>query len=73
MPDTGKMITFEPTYHMGWGEAWNIVKFRMDDESVPIARKVCAIEAVARMETLNSITKDELVRCLRWLFDHYEF
>lgn len=28
---------------------------------------------VAHMETHNSITKDELVEALRWLFDHYDF
>jgi hypothetical protein len=67
------MIEFTPAWCMNPGEAWQIVKARMDDESVPIGRKVQAIEMVARFETLNSITKDELQRALRWLFDHYEF
>lgn len=73
MSDEKKRIEFTPAYYMGWGEGWEIVKFRLDDESVPIPRKVQAIEIVARMETLNSITKDELQKALRWLFDHYDF
>lgn len=35
--------------------------------------KVLAIENVAHMETHNCITKDDFVRALRWLFEHYEF
>ena len=68
-----KLIEFRPSYHMTFGEAWEIVKQRLDDESVSIPRKVQAIEIVAQMETLNSITKDELQNSLRWLFEHYEF
>lgn len=68
-----KLIEFHPSYHMTFGEAWEIVKIKLDDESVSIQKKVQAIEIVARMETLNSITKDELQKSLRWLFDHYEF
>lgn len=73
MADEKRRIEFIPDYYMGWGEAWEIVKLRLDDESVSIPRKVQAIEIVARMETLNSITKDELQKALRWLFDHYDF
>ena len=68
-----KLIEFRPSYHMAFGEAWEIVKLRLDDESVSIPQKVQAIEIVARMETLNSITKDELQKSLQWLFDHYDF
>ena len=32
-----------------------------------------AIEQVAEMETHNSVTKEELVSALRWLFRHYDF
>lgn len=31
-----------------------------------------AIEAVAGMETINGITKDELQHALKWLYDHFE-
>ena len=62
-----------PTYNISLGEAVAIVKYKLDDESIALPSKVLAIERVAEMETHNSITKDELVRALRWLFEHYEF
>lgn len=67
-----KPIMF-PTYNITLGEAWEIVKHRLDDNTIAIPSKVLAIEKIARMETHNSITKDDLVHALRWLFDHYEF
>lgn len=67
-----KPIQF-PTYNMSMGEAWEIVKLRLDDDTIAIQSKVLAIEKISRMATLNSITKDELQKALRWLFDHYEF
>ena len=68
----GKPIQF-PTYNVNLGDAWLIVKEHLDDESIAIPSKVIAIEKIARMETHNSIKKDDLIHCLRWLFDHYEF
>ena len=62
-----------PTYNVALGQAVSIVKGLMDNPDIAIQSKVIAIEKVARMETHNSITKDDLVRALRWLFDHYEF
>ena len=67
-----KPIQF-PTYNVNFGDAWLIVKEHLDDESIAIPSKVIAIEKIARMETHNSIKKDDLIHCLRWLFDHYEF
>ena len=67
-----KCIRF-PTYNINMGDAWLIVKERLDDETIALPSKVLAIEKIARMETLNSITKDELQKALRWLFDHYDF
>ena len=61
------------TNNITLGKAWEIVKYRLDDDSIAIQSKVIAIEKIARMETLNSITKDELQNALRWLFDHYDF
>ena len=66
-------ITEFPTYNVSLGRAIEIVKFKLDEEFLAIQTKVLAIEKVASMETHNSITKDELVRALRWLFEHYEF
>ena len=67
-----KLIQF-PTYNVNLGDAWVIVKEHLDDESIAIPSKVIAIEKIARMETHNSIKKDDLIHCLRWMFDHYEF
>lgn len=54
-------------------EACIAVKTCLDDPVVTNQSKVIAIEKVARMGTHNSITKDDLIHCLRWLFDHYNF
>jgi len=67
-----KQIQF-PTYNINMGDAWLIVKERLDDETIALPSKVIAIEKIARMETHNSITKDDLIHALRWLFDHYDF
>lgn len=67
-----KVVEF-PTYNVSLGQAWAIVKNGLDDESISIQTKVLAIGKVAEMETHNSITKDDLIRALRWLFEHYEF
>lgn len=68
----GKVKLF-PTYNISLGEACAIVKYQLDDDSIAIPSKVLAIAKVAEMETHNSITKEELVGALRWLFRHYEF
>ena len=62
-----------PTYNVSLGQAIEIVKYKLDDETIALQSKVLAIDKVAEMETHNSITKDELVRALRWLFEHYDF
>lgn len=67
-----KLVSF-PTYNVSLGEAVGIVKGRLDDYTIANETKVLAIEQVANMETHNSITKDELVRALRWMFETYEF
>lgn len=67
-----KLIRF-PTYSVSLTEAIEIVKHRLYDETVPLQTIVCAIERVAEMETHNSISKNDLVNALRWLYEHYEF
>ena len=62
-----------PTFNVSLGQAVEIVKYKLDDETIALQSKVLAIDKVAEMETHNSITKDELVRALRWLFEHYDF
>lgn len=67
-----KLIRF-PTYNISLTEAIEFVKHRLYDETVPLQTIVCAIERVAEMETHNSISKNDLVNALRWLYEHYEF
>lgn len=67
-----KVIRF-PTYNITLGDAIMIVKFHLDDDAISIPSKVLAIEQVADMETHNSISKDNLIHALRWLFEHYDF
>lgn len=68
-----KKVVELPTYNVSLGQAISIVKFNLDDDSIAIQTKVLAIEKVAGMETHNSITKDDLVNALRWLYEHYDF
>ncbi len=67
-----KVVPF-PIPGVSFSEAWVIVKQSLEDDSVPIQKKVLAIKRISEMETLNSITKDDLVKALRWLFEHYDF
>ena len=62
-----------PTSHVTLPDAIEIVKQRLSDETLSPQTVVCAIEQVAEMETHNSVSKDDLVNALRWLFEHYEF
>lgn len=68
-----KKVVRIPSYNVSLGDAILIIKFHLDDETIAIPTKVLAIEKVADMETHNSITKADLIRALRWIFDHYEF
>lgn len=72
MMQNKKPILF-PTYNVSLGQAVGIVKYRLADPNIAIQSKVLSIAKVAEMETHNSITKDELVNALRWLFEHYDF
>lgn len=62
-----------PSYNVNLGEAFMIVRERLDDETIALQTKVIAISKVAQMETHNSIRKDDLVHALRWMFAHYDF
>ncbi len=67
-----KLVQF-PTHEVSFYEAWHIVKYSLNDDSVAHKSKVLAIEKVSEMETHNSITKADLVNALRWIFAHYDF
>lgn len=62
-----------PTDNVPIGNAVIIVKTRLNDPELSIRTKTLAIERVAEMETHNSITKEELVGALRWMFRHFDF
>lgn len=68
-----KKVVSLPTYNVSLGQAVGIVKSKLDDDTIALQTKVLSIEMVANMETHNSITKDELIRAIQWLFEHYEF
>lgn len=57
---------------MTLGAAIAIFKYHLADDCDAVI-KAKAIEMVARMETHNSIKRDELIQALRWLFDNYNF
>lgn len=61
------------TENISLPQANSIFKERLDDDSLSIKTRTIAIQHVAEMETHNSITKEELVAALRWIFDRYEF
>ena len=62
-----------PSFNVSLGQSIGIVKFSLNDPDIAIPTKVLAIENVANMETHNSVSKDDLIGALRWMFEHYEF
>ena len=62
-----------PSYNVTPGDAILIMKDHLDDPEIALQSKLLAIEKVAEMETHNSITKDDIIRTQRWIFEHYEF
>ena len=67
-----KIVQF-PSFNISLGDAILIVKHHLDNPDVAIQSKVLAVEKVTNMETHNSVTKDDLLKSLRWLFFHYDF
>lgn len=72
MAEAKKTIRF-PTYNITLGDAILIVKYHLDDPEIALQSKVLAIDHVANMPTHNSVSKDEIIRALRWLYENYEF
>lgn len=62
-----------PTSNVSPDQAVNIIKTGLTDERIPFKTRRLSIEQVAYMERCSSVTKDELAKALRWLFDHYDF
>ncbi|WP_122788866.1 hypothetical protein [Intestinibacillus sp. Marseille-P6563] len=67
-----KTIAF-PTFNVSDGMAIDIVKDKLNDETIPFQTRILAIDNVANMATHNSVSKDELVSALKWIFEHYDF
>lgn len=67
-----RIIQFS-TANVSLEDAIEIVKYKLDNPYISIETKTMAIGHVARMETDNSITRQELIRALQWLFIHYDF
>ena len=59
-------------YMMPLAEAIVVIERLLDDETLEIEAKVGAIERIAQMETHNSVSKQNLVRALRWMLNHCE-
>lgn len=47
-----------PTFNVSLGQAVEIVKYKLNNETIALQSKVLAIGKVAEMVTYNSITKD---------------
>lgn len=70
--EKSKTVVF-PTFNVSDGMAIDIVKNKLYDEHIPFETRILAIDHVAHMATHNSVSKDELVSSLKWIFEHYDF
>ena len=66
-----KEIRF-PTYNISQGDSIEIVKNHLDDPNIAEKSKALAIENVVNMATHNSISKADLINCLRWVFTRFD-
>lgn len=66
-----KEIRF-PTYNISQGDSIEIVKNHLDDPNVAEKSKALAVENVVNMATHNSVSKADLINCLRWIFTRFD-
>lgn len=66
-----KEIRF-PTYNISPGDSIEIVKNHLDDPNIAEKSKALAVENVVNMATHNSISKADLINCLRWIFTRFD-
>lgn len=66
-----KAVRF-PTYNISQGDSIEIVKNHLDDPNIAEKSKALAIENVVNMATHNSISKADLINCLRWIFVRFD-
>lgn len=61
-----------PTYNISQGDSIEIVKNHLDDPNIAEKSKALAIENVVNMATHNSVSKADLINCLRWIFVRFD-
>lgn len=66
-----KEIRF-PTYNISLEDYIEVVKNHLDDPNIAEKSKALAVENVANMATHNSISKADLINCLRWIFTRFD-
>lgn len=66
-----KEIRFR-TYNISQGDSIEIVKNHLDDPNIAEKSKALAIENVVNMATHNSVSKADLINCLRWIFVRFD-
>lgn len=66
-----KAVRF-PTYNISLEDSIEIVKNHLDDPNIAEQSKALAIENVVNMATHNSISKADLINCLRWIFTRFD-
>lgn len=66
-----KAVRF-PTYNISLEDSIEIVKNHLDDPNIAEKSKALAIENVANMATHNSVSKNDLISCLRWVFSRFD-
>ncbi len=66
-----KAVRF-PTYNISQGDSIEIVKNHLDDPNIAEKSKALAIENVVNMATHNSVSKADLINCLRWIFVRFD-
>ena len=61
-----------PTYNISLEDSIEVVKNHLDDPNIAEKSKALAIENVVNMATHNSVSKADLVKCLRWVFSRFD-
>lgn len=66
-----KTVRF-PSYNLSLGDSIEVVKNHLDDPNIAEKSKALAVENVVNMATHNSVSKADLIKCLRWIFTRFD-
>lgn len=66
-----KAVRF-PTYNLSLADSIEVVKNHLDDPNIAEKSKALAVENVVNMVTHNSVSKADLIKCLRWVFSRFD-